>query len=117
MSHILVDDNSYHTTSSSGDAKILVTTGTSSMYGLVVINTSSSDLYCQVFDATTQPATGTVPKTQLLVYKNSQCSLSKPLPLYRWRFNSGIYVAASTTPLTYTPATGTPFWLEVFSAN
>jgi hypothetical protein len=57
----------------------------------------------QFFDTLTQPANGTAPYLQLQVNANSQASLSKPLPLHRWVFRTGIFAAASSTPGSYTP--------------
>ena len=121
MNVVLLDDQNY-SSAAGGDGYVLIQAGACFLYGLTATNLTGTTVYVQVFDSLTHIAPGTAPKTQLQVNGNNQASLSKALPLYRWKFATGLYIACSTTAGSYTavagPATGSgPVMLNVFSGQ
>lgn len=113
MNVVLLDNNNY-SSPAGGDSTVVVQVGVSYLYGLVALNTSSSTIFVQVFDGYAGPSSGSAPIVQLQVPANSELSLSKQLPLYRWKFINGLTIAASSSPSGYTAVSGTPMMLYCF---
>jgi hypothetical protein len=79
-------------------------------------NTSGSNLYLMVFDATSLPTNGTAPRIRpVLVAANSQAtldiSLLQALGLYGLMLNTGLVWAASTTAGTLTADGTNSMWV------
>lgn len=114
MQMILIEDQNYSSPAGGdGYAGVIVQTGPCYLYGMTATNLSGSTVFVQVFDSLTQPLGGVAPYTQLQVLANSQGSLSKVLPLYRWKFIHGMYIGLSSSGAHYTAVAG-PVMLNVF---
>lgn len=79
-------------------------------FDITVYNSSTSDLYCHIFDATSTPSAGAVPIAPLKIPTGETRS-------YTWnlagrKFTNGVLVATSTTPVTFTNGTAS-FLIDV----
>jgi hypothetical protein len=102
MSNLILVDDGYYASPVGGDIAVVVCGNPCYFYAATVVNFTSSDIFAMLFDQGTAPTAGKAPITQLQVKANSQASISKQLPLYRWRMTNGLCLAASSTATSYT---------------
>jgi hypothetical protein len=84
-------------------ASLVAFTGYSTLYNVVMYNSSGSTLYLQVFDTNAVPANGTAP-TLAPVQVPAHATASITCDAGR-RFTNGIVIGCSTTDTTFTGST------------
>jgi hypothetical protein len=109
MNYIIIDDNRFV-----GDGYGLIQAGHGYLYQVTATNTTSSTVFMQVFDTITQPVNGTVPFACLEVPANSEATMRKQLPLFRWVLANGLYIMPSSTAPTLTANAAGHLFCQVY---
>ncbi len=76
---------------------------------------SATNVYVQLFDRTNAPSAGDVPTTILEVFANDH--FWRDWPEIGFRFETGLYVALSSTRLTYTALGASDVQLEIIGVQ
>lgn len=101
----------------SGDSGVVDATGTSSLAQVVAGNGTSSLLWLQLFNAASVPSTGSTPLLSIPVgigVASSYTEASRSFMPDAVQFTSGICYGWSSTPDTYTPASPSDQFVEVY---